>query len=237
MSGTLQDTLAELLRSGSTSNPALNTLLSDYATYHAALVAVGGCFLLASMLLTTFFWKQFRRSPMTSSRRWTFERKSYAALGTLGIAVGLSMAVVVAANLSNALNARQGLSGVVEALGVPPAGTSKAELHQAFNTWLQSGDSSMPSLLKSRIDDRLAWQQPKAIIASTLLTLFLVCSAQMWRKAIKRSRVRAAGWSAKDRARLGAAVGSVPVCLLLMLMVIGNTQGSVAPLTLTLLFG
>ena len=35
---------------------------------------------------------------------------------------------------------------------------------------------------------------------------------------------------------LGAMAG-VPVCLLLMLMVLGNVQGSLAPLSLTLFFG
>ncbi len=32
-------------------------------------------------------------------------------------------------------------------------------------------------------------------------------------------------------------IGAIPVCLVLMLMVIGNTQASVAPLTMTMLFG
>jgi hypothetical protein len=233
----LQDTLDELLQSGSTSNPALNRLLSDYSRAHTTVAVVGGCFLLALLLLGRFSWTRFRRAPQSNDRRWTFERKTYACFAVLGVAVGLLMAVVVAANLSNALDARQGLAGVVETLGVPPAGTGRDELHQAFETWLQSGDTAMPTLIESRIDDRRAWQQPKAIIVSALILLFAVAGGRTWRRLIRRSRVRADGWSTKDRARLVAAIGSVPVCVLLMIMVIGNTQGSVAPLTLTLLFG
>ena len=52
--GNLQGTLEELLESGSTSNAALNRLLDDYTTYHATLVVVGGCFLLALVLFTGF---------------------------------------------------------------------------------------------------------------------------------------------------------------------------------------
>lgn len=83
----------------------------------------------------------------------------------------------------------------------------------------------------------LCHANPKAIIASATLVLLAALSARAWHRLIRGSRVRADGWSAQDRARLTAAIGSVPVCVLLMLMVIGNTQGSVAPLTLTLLFG
>ena len=38
-----------------------------------------------------------------------------------------------------------------------------------------------------------------------------------------------------ERVQRAIAFGSVPVCLVLMLMVMGNTQASVAPLTMTML--
>jgi hypothetical protein len=42
--------------------------------------------------------------------------------------------------------------------------------------------------------------------------------------------------TARTRRRLAVVVGSI-ACLVLVAMVIGNTQGSVAPLTLTMLGG
>lgn len=235
--GSLQDALDELLRSGSTSNPALNRLLDDYATYHATLVVVGGCFLVALLLFTGFCWRQFRRSRADNSGTRMFERKTYARLGLSSLLVSAFLAVVVAANLSSALDARQGLSGVASSLGSPPAGSSTAELQGEFTTWLQSSDGATPSLIEDRIDDRLAWQRPKAIITSVLLLLIAAYSVRGWRSLLRVSRVRGRPWTTRDRPRLVVAIGSVPVCLLLMLMVIGNTQASVAPLTMTMLFG
>ena len=102
---------------------------------------------------------------------------------------------------------------------------------------MQSGAASTPSPIEDRIDDRLAWQQPKAIITGVLLVLIAMSSARAWRTLVRVSRVAARPWAARDRVRLAGAIGSVPVCLVLMLMVIGNTQASVAPLTVTMLFG
>ncbi len=235
--GNLQGTLEDLLGSGSTSNPALDRLVDDYATYHATLVVVGGCFLLALLLFTGFCWKQYRRSRAQGAGTPTFERKVYARLGLSSIAVSALLAVVVAANLSSALDARQGVSGVATSLGSPPATSGRAELQLEFSTWLQSGDPDTPSSIDDRIDDRLAWQQPKAIITGVLLLLIAAFSARVWRGLLRDSRASFRRWAARDRARLAAAIGSVPVCLLLMLMVIGNTQASVAPLTMTMLFG
>ncbi len=235
--GNLQDTLEELLRSGSTSNPALNRLLDDYTTYHATLVAVGGCFLLALLLFTGFCWRQYRRSQVNGAGTRTFEGRTYARLGVLSVVVSALLAVVVAANLSSALDARHGFSGVVTSLGSPPASSSRAELQLEFSTWLQSGDAATPSPIADRINDRLAWQQPKAIITGVLLLLIAVFSGRVWRALLRVSRVSTRPWAGRDRARLAVAIGSVPVCMLLMLMVIGNTQASVAPLTMTMLFG
>ena len=212
-------------------------MLDDYAAYHATLVVVGGCFLLALLLFTGFCWKQYRRSLARGAGARTFERRTFARLGLSSIAVSALLAVVVAANLSNALDARNGFAGVVTLLGSPPAGSDRAELDLEFASWVQSGAASTPSPIEDRIDDRLAWQQPKAIITGVLLVLIAMSSARAWRTLVRVSRVAARPWAARDRVRLAGAIGSVPVCLVLMLMVIGNTQASVAPLTVTMLFG
>ena len=172
-----------------------------------------------------------------TSQPRTFERRTYARLGLLSVVVSALLAVVVAANPSSALDARHGFSGVATSLGSPPASSSRTELQLEFFTWLQSGEAATPSPIEDRINDRLAWQQPKAIITGVLLVLIAAFSARAWRNLLRVSRVPARPWAARDRARLAVAIGSVPVRLLLMLMVIGNTQASIAPLTMTMLFG
>ncbi len=237
MSDELQDTLNELLHSGSTSNPALNRLLDDYSTYHVVLVATGGLFVIVLSVLTAFFWRRFRRSTSTNDRRSSFERTTYLCFGVLSCAVTLLLTVIVGANLGNARNPRQGLAGVATGLGPAVPGTRTNELHQAFTTWLQSGTKGLPTLIERRIDARLAWQQPRAIIACALLAVFAVLAVRLWRTLIGKSRERTSSWTVNDRALLLAGVGTVLSCLPLMLMVIGNTQASVAPIVMTLQFG
>ena len=58
---TLRATLDDLLRSGTTSNPALNRLLDDYTRFHLVLVAVGSLFMLGFVVLTVLSWRGFRR--------------------------------------------------------------------------------------------------------------------------------------------------------------------------------
>ena len=48
---------------------------------------------------------------------------------------------------------------------------------------------------------------------------------------------RGTGSRPKDVALLAAGVVAGPVCVILMAMVIGNTQASVAPLSMTLFYG
>ena len=95
----------------------------------------------------------------------------------------------------------------------------------------------MPTLIERRIDERLAWQHPKAIICCALLAVFAVLSVRLWRTLISKSRVRTASWTFNDRALLLAGAGTVLACVLLMLMVIANTQASIAPIAITMGFG
>ncbi|MCX6522083.1 MAG: hypothetical protein NTZ21_15600 [Actinobacteria bacterium] len=235
--GSLQETLTQLLGSDSTSNPALDRLLDDYAASHATLAVVGGGFLLVLLLLTAFCWRQRRRSRADGAGPRTFEYTTYGRLGLMSLAVSALLAVVVAANLGNALDSRPGFAGVVTSLGSPPASGSQAEVQLEFSTWLASGDAATPPPIDERIDDRLAWQFPKAVITAVLLALMATVGARTWRGLLQASRVPDRPRAARDRVQRVTAFGSVPVCLVLMLMVMGNTQASVAPLTMTMLFG
>lgn len=234
---TLPGSLRQLLRSGTDTNPALNTLLDDYKTYHLALLVVGGLFLAALLVLAIIFWTRFKRARVDGTRKWSFERKTYFSFGILSVLVCLFLGVVVAANLSTVLNPRQGFAASVNMLSPnPSAGSPAAELYGSVNTWLQSGSTEVPPVLQQRIDDRLSWQRPKAVICSALLVIFVVASGLIWRALIRRSRDGTGRWGPKRAALFIAGVLTVGSCLMLMLMVMGNVQASFAPISLTLFF-
>jgi hypothetical protein len=232
----LRTSLSELLTSGTDTNPALNALLRDYTTYHRVLAVVGGAFFIALTVLSAVLWRRFRRSR-TPGQGWSFERRALFGLGLVAVGTALFLALVVAANLSTVLDPRTGFAGALGLLGTPKPGTSAAQLHEAFSTWLQSGASAVPPEVTAAIDDRLSWQRPKAVVCSVLLVVTAALTALAWRSLVRRSRVRQGRRSARERLLLAGAVLGVPVCLLLMLMVLGNVQGSLAPLSLTLFFG
>lgn len=104
------------------------------------------------------------------------------------------MAALVAANVSNAVDPRQGLTGAVDLVGAPTLDTETAGLHHAFATWLRSGRSATPSVVDERVDGRLAWQRPKALICLVLLLVIVLVSARIWRTLVRRSRRRTKGW-------------------------------------------
>ena len=237
MSDDLPRALRQLLRSDSGSNPALDRLLDDYTRYHVVLVVVGTAFLAAFVVLSVLCWRRFIRAPKASRWRWTFEKGTYWAFGVLSAIVGAFLALVVAANVSTVLDPTNGFAGSIGLLGSPRPGTRGADLHQAFLGWLQSGSSTVPSLVQSSIDDRLAWQRPKAVICTVLLVAFVALAVLIWRRLIRLSRIRQPRRRTTTAALLTAGVLTVTVCLLLMLMVMGNTQGSLAPMSLTLFFG
>jgi uncharacterized membrane protein YidH (DUF202 family) len=236
-SDSLQDTLKGIVRSGTDSNPALNTLLGDYMKYHVVLVVVGGLFLIGLAALCVIFWRRFAKAPKGSTRGWSFERRTYFCFGALSLMVTLFMALVVLANVSNVVNPQHGFAGAIPLLGTPSPGTSAEALQQSFATWLQSGSTEVPDVVQGAIDDRLSWQRPKAIICTVLLVAFLLLCAVIWRALIRKSRVRTSRRTFAEWSLLGGGIISVGVCLLLMLMVIGNTQGSIAPISLTLFYG
>jgi hypothetical protein len=237
MNNNLQRTLNKLIQSGSRSNPAMNTLLNDYTTHHLVLVVVGGFFVLIFLLLGLFFWTQLKRITQTAQHKWTFEKKTYFSLGAVSTVAGLLIALIVAVNATTVLNPLPGFSSLVDSLGTPKPGTSMDKLYQAFNTWLQSGSTHIPSLIQSKIDERLAWQRPKAIVSGVLLVVFAALSTYLWRTLLKKSRVSESKWGLKERALLVSGAATITFSLLLIVIVVANMQGAFAPLTLTLAFG
>jgi len=174
----LRITLTTLLQSGTQANPALNELLSDYVRYHLTLVIVGGLFTLAFTAMSVFCWIGYKKAPKTRDQKWSFEKKTHFHFGLLATVTAMLMALIVVANVSNAIDYRKGFAGTLSTVSAP-VGTPKAELHQSFNTWLQSGDARMPITVQDKINERLAWQLPKAIISTILLAIFVVVSVYM----------------------------------------------------------
>jgi hypothetical protein len=233
----LRTTLRSMLEPGTDANPALAALLSDYTRYHQVLVVVGSLFLVAVTALAAVLWRRFRRSLAAISPASRFERRTYFWSALLLTGVSLFLALVVAANISNVLDPRHGFGGALGLIGTPKASTSAGELHAAYTTWLTSGTDEVPSRVTEAIDDRLAWQRPKAIVTSVLLVAFVALAVVTWRSLIRRSRVRVGRRPLREWGLLGLGLVSGAACLLLMLMVLGNTQGSIAPLSLTLFYG
>jgi hypothetical protein len=232
MNGDPQSTIAKLMESGSDTNPALNALLSDYTRFHAVLAALGVLFLAGVVILGVFCWSRSRKATRAGHGNWSFEKKVYFSVWALSIVLGLVLTLIVAANVSTALDPGAGFSGSLGLLGTPPN-----KLERAFDSWLQSGSSQVPSLVQRKIDDRLAWQRPKAIVCSVLLVLSVVLTAHVWRTLIRRSRVPDARRRPREVLLMLAGLAAVPYCLLLMLMVMGNTQASLAPMSMTLFYG
>jgi uncharacterized membrane protein YidH (DUF202 family) len=201
-----------------TTSPAYDRLLIDDRNYHIVFLVVGGLFTLFLLLFSVFSWVRFRQA-----RRRTFERRSYFSFGTVCLILGLAMTVVYWANVTSVVNPRQTLSG-----------TTFSRIGQ---TWLRSGRAQISPLLQHAIDERLAWQRPKAIICSILLVAFVTLTVFLWRTLIRQSRTGEPFRTFSRRLMLGAGVLSAASCLLLMLMVIGNTEGAFAPLSLTVLYG
>jgi hypothetical protein len=107
---------------------------------------------------------------------------------------------------------------LVDELGTPKAGTPMAQLYQSFNTWLQSGSTTMPSLVQSKLDERIAFNTIVVIVSSILLVVCVALSTFIWSTLIKRSRVREAKWRLQERAFVVSGVATVALSLLMLVV-------------------
>jgi len=198
-------------------SPAYDRLLTDDRNFHLVFLVVGGLFTLALFILSGFSWMRFRRAY-----RRSFPRRTYFSFAAVSLILGLLMTVVFVANVTSVVDPGQTLSGTT----FSPLGAA----------WLQSGRAQLSPLLQHAIDERLAWQRPKAVICTVLLVAFGALTGFLWRALIRQStsdeQLRKV-----SRLMLGAGVLSAGACLLLMVMVIGNAEGALHPLFLAVLYG
>jgi hypothetical protein len=227
----LHHTLSEQLQSGWQSNPAMKTLINDYANYHAVLVAAGGCLVLIFVLLSIFFWIRLKRTPLAVKHTWAFEKKVYCSFGLLSLLVGLFLALIVAVNATNVFDPLHGFSLLVGSLATP----NTSVVGHVLNEWIKSGNGNIPPLIEQKIHERIAWQRPKAMVCGMLLVVFVALSALLWNTLLKKTRASESKWRLKEITCFVAGIASVTLSFLMAVMVVANMQGAIAPITITVL--
>ena len=139
---------------------------------------------------------------------------------TGSILVMLFLVVILAANVSTALNPARAFAGVDQS-------------GEAITAWLSSGSPAVPAEVQDRVAARLSWQRPKAIIVTVLLVAVVSASIWIWRRWIAKAYTSRLA----NAMLLLTGIISTGAALLLMLMVMGNVQAVLAPTTMSLVLG
>ena len=231
MNDELHNRIREQRTSGWQSNPAMKTLINDYATYHLVLVLAGGFLVLILLLLSIVFWVRFTKIPKAGRFKWPFEKKVYFSFGLLSSIVSLFFALIVAANATNAFNPVPGFSLLADSSSI----STNTVAGRALNEWIQSGNGNVPPVLEQKVQERIAWQRPKAIICGMLLVVFVVLSVRLWSALIRATRANEPKWQLKENTFFVAGIVTVAFSLLMMVMVVANMQAAIAPITITVL--
>lgn len=233
----LQATLRELLRVDGGSNAALGALIDDYSRYHAVLAGLGSGFTIALIAIGIAAWRRRRLEALRPDGPSTFARRTYLVCTILALLIAAFLGLVSVANVSNMLHPRDGLQGSIALLQSAPKDQTLVAFHAATAEWLRSGGAAVPATVQARVDERLSWQRPKAVVCVLLLALFVLLAHRAWRRLIASSRVAGARWNAGRLGRLTFGLFTAGMSVLLMLMVMGNVQASIAPLAATVFLG
>jgi formate-dependent nitrite reductase membrane component NrfD len=226
MNDKLHILMNELLRSGWQSNPAMKALVSDYARYHAIFVIAANVALLALLTMSAFFWARSRKISRTGASGEVFERRVFRSFALLCGLVSLTFMLLIAANAPHAFSPTNVLQGF-SLLAAPPEDSA---VGRSLLAWIESNSVQPPPLITQRVHDRLSWQAPKAIICGMLFIAIVALSVRIWSSLIKRKKQKRA-----TTTRLIAGTIAVALSLLLLIMVIANTQGALAPLSISVL--
>jgi glucan phosphoethanolaminetransferase (alkaline phosphatase superfamily) len=226
----LHTTLSKLTRSGWQSNPAMKTLVDDYARYHYVLVVAGGCLALLFVVLGVVFWTRFKKLPKASVLDWSFEKKLYFSFGALSGIIALLITLLVAVNATNALDPVHGFS-----LLVSSAVTPSTSANHAFYEWIKSGNGRIPSVLQTQINERIKFQTRNVIIFGVLLCESVALSVILWRALLRMSRRSEPRQWLKQKTYWLSGSATVVASLFAMVVVLANMQGALAPVTITLL--
>ena len=209
------------------SNPALQFLLHDYSKYHWVLVILGSISLLALTFIVKKYWKIFRSIDESIGKIAALFIASFSALNFS------FMSLIVFGNFLNAIKPQRGFSEAIIALENNASSSKSGRLFDTYNAWVASGNSKIPPYLENIVDERLSWQLPKAIICSILFALLFIATKRLWNYVISTPSFHS---KKKQKALLLSGVCLSIITTVLWIMAIANTQASIAPVTLSLLF-
>jgi hypothetical protein len=234
MNDKLQVLMDELMRSGWQSNPAMTALVNDYAKFHAIFVVATSVALLVLVLMSAFCWARSRKIARTGTSGEVFERRVFRSFAFLGSLLSLAFALLITVNADHAFNP----SSVLDGFSLLSAPRGDSAVGRALLEWIESNAIHPPLLITQKIHDRVSWQGPKAIICGVLLILFVAMSVRSWDlllKRKKRKRATETNRRLEEKILFGIGTTTAAVSLLMLIMVIANTQGALAPLTITVL--
>lgn len=234
MNEQLQNTLKAHAVPGWESNPAMHQIIDGYAKFHVVLAIVGAIFAVVLVALSVVSWMKFKRGAKASRFKWSFAKKVYFCFATLFTLVALFLALITAANVSNAVKP---LPGFTDSISSITTNSYNVELHVAFDQWIKSGEVAPPALVKTSIDHRRGFHATRALVSGLLLVTFTVLSIQLWRSLIDRRSSSESRWTFKEAVWLVVGVITVVFALLMMLAFMANLQSVIAPIANTLQFG
>ncbi|HEV8190720.1 MAG TPA: hypothetical protein VGP82_04445, partial [Ktedonobacterales bacterium] len=177
------------------------------------------------LLFSLLMWIRFTRTRRTAEHTWAFEKKVYCSFGLLSIVVGLFFALVCVANASNTFDPVPGFGY----LAISSTTTDHSVVGHALNEWITSGNSDIPPVIQQKVQERLAWQGPKAIVCGISLVGGVALSLLLWNAFLKTRRVNGSTWTLQARTFFGGGIVAVAFSFLLLLMVLGNMQAALAP--------
>lgn len=229
----LRPTLQSLLQADALRNPAFDRLLLDYSNYHRVFMLLGTPIAILMGIAAFLAWRNVARMGARGMRRTAWRMTAF--LGVVSTVTGLFLGLVLVANASNVLSPRSGFSALAATLPPAPPGSELARLHHGFDLWLSSGSAAPPAPVTRHVQERLAWQRPKALLCGLLLAVLTALTVKFWSRAVKPQG--GAGGAFPDAKTNLLLILSVPGLHLLALMFIANTQAALAPITITMLFG
>lgn len=94
----IRQQLADSLNAGGQTSPILDSMISDFARYHAAMAVIAATVALTLLALSVVCWRRFARTESTARR----PRRLLASFGTLTAVLTLATLVVAVANTGTA---------------------------------------------------------------------------------------------------------------------------------------
>lgn len=223
------------MRSGWQSNAAMRSIVDDYVRYHVVLVVAGGLIAAAFLAAGVMLWRRFRkfRADKSGSR---FERKVCCGFAASSVAMGVLVGLLALVNATNVFDPLNGFSGVVDSLP-----SRYGPLRQSFERWLVSGASTPPPLVASVVHHRVLFQETKAGVCAVIFIVLALLCARLWHTLVRWSNRDGLAITGPGRLVRGATISSGVVtaglAVMMLVIVVANLQGALAPTALTLALG